>query len=77
MSCAFGDKIKSGISEYKADSNIGYDSLLLISTIHYFILLLLYMAFDDSWGPTLTQWLIERKVERDENYVCFITIQIY
>ena len=27
--------------KYKVDSNIGYDSLLLISTVHYFIMLLL------------------------------------
>ena len=47
-------------SEYKADSNIGCDSLLLISTVHYFIMFLLHMAFDDSQGPTLTQWLMER-----------------
>ena len=48
------------VSEYKADSNIGYDSLLLISIAHYFIMLLLHLAFDDSQGPTLTQWLMER-----------------
>ena len=55
LTCPFGDKVKYEISEYMVDSNIGYDSLLLISTIHYFILLLMYMAFDDSRGPTLTQ----------------------
>ena len=60
LTCPFSDKIKSEISEYMVDSNIGYDSLLLISTVHYFILLLLYMEFDDSQGPTLMQWQMER-----------------
>ena len=60
LTCPFGDKIKSEISKYKVDTNIGYDSLLLISTVHYFIMLLRYMAFDDSQGLTLTQWLMER-----------------
>ena len=53
LTCPFGDKIKSEKSEYMVDSNIGYDYLLLISTVYYFIMLLLYMAFDDSQGPTL------------------------
>ena len=30
-------------------------ALRIVWNIHYFILLLLYMAFDDSQGPTLTQ----------------------
>ena len=55
LTCPFGDKIKSEKSEYMLDSNIGYDCLLLIPTVHYLIMLLLYMAFDDSRGPTLTQ----------------------
>ena len=54
LTCPFGDKIKSERFEYMVDSNIGYDSLVLISTVHYLILLLLYMEFDDSRGPTLT-----------------------
>ena len=48
LTCPFDDKIKSEKSEYTVDSNIGYDYLLLISTVHYFIMLSLYMAFDDS-----------------------------
>ena len=55
LTCPFSDKIKSKKSEYMVDSNIGYDYLLLISTVHYLIMLLLYMAFDDSRGPTLMQ----------------------
>ena len=74
MTCPFDDKIKSEISEYKVDSNNGYDSLLLISPVHYFIILLLYMAFDESRGPTLTQWVMERKVERDEIILILIAI---
>ena len=59
LTCPFGDKIKYEKYEYMVDSNIGYDYLLLISTVHYFIMLLLYMEFDDSRGPTLTQWIME------------------
>ena len=55
LTCPFGDKIKYEKYEYMVDSNIGYDYLLLISTVHYLIMLLLYMAFDYSRGPTLTQ----------------------
>ena len=55
LTCPFGDKIKFEKSEYMLDSNIGYDCLLLISTVHYLISLLLYMAFYDSRGPTLMQ----------------------
>ena len=55
LTCPFSDKIKSEKSEYMVDSNIGYDYLLLIYTVHYLIMFLLYMAFDDSRGPTLTQ----------------------
>ena len=54
LTCPFGDKIKSEKFEYMVDSNIGYDYLLLISTVHYLIMLFLDMAFDDSRGPTLT-----------------------
>ena len=43
LTCPFDDKIKSEKYEYMVDSNIGYDYLLLISTVHYFIILLLYM----------------------------------
>ena len=57
------------------DSYIGYDYLLLIYNVHYFIMLLLYMAFDDSRGPTLTQRLMKRSVERDENYVCLVLLK--
>ena len=55
LTCPFDDKIKYEKSEYMVDSNIGYDYLLFISTVHYFIMLLMYMAFDDSRGPNLTQ----------------------
>ena len=55
LTCPFGDNIKFEKSEYMVDSNIGYDYLLLMSTVHYLIMLLLYMEFDDSRGPTLTQ----------------------
>ena len=60
LSCPFGDKIKSEKYKYKVDSNIGNDYLLLISTIHYFVMLLLYMEFDESQGQTSTQWIMER-----------------
>ena len=59
LTCPFGDKIKSEKFEYMVDSNIGCDYLLLISNVHYFIMLLLYMAFNDSQGPNLTQWIME------------------
>ena len=55
LTCPFGDKIKYEKYEYMVDSNIGYHYFLLISTVHCFIMLLLYMAFDDSRRPTLTQ----------------------
>ena len=55
LTCPFSDKIKSEKFEYMDDSNIGYDYLLLISTVHYFIMLLLYMEFDDSQGQNLTE----------------------
>ena len=60
LTCPFGDKIKSEKYKYMVDSNIGYDYLLLISNVNYFIMLLMYMDFDDSRGPTLTQWIMER-----------------
>ena len=41
LTCPFSDKIKYEISKYMVDSNIGYDYLLLISTVHYLIMLLL------------------------------------
>ena len=55
LTSPFGGKIKSKKFEYMVYSNIGYDYLLLISNVNYFIMLLMYMDFDDSRGPTLTQ----------------------
>ena len=59
LTCPFGDKIKLKLSEYKADSNNGCDSLILY-LLHSIYSFLYFNYGMTSQSPTLTQWPVER-----------------